>query len=861
MASLVQHTPAAPTAIPLTQNTAPVIEFRCLFTSDIRRKQKRWQDGRLKFHTFNKRVMVYDERLNFVGDTHWHDYHIDEGEELELDRAAVLVQVADSLGSRDQDLTELLDKRTKQREERAAVKRQSSSPSEVPVDNLRIPRQSVAQFKLSQKPLSALLGTPTGHHGRALLPTTSPFEDRQKEQQRERDTQERPSKRKKAETTYSKAGYAQNLTGAMLDLSSTPHSTAPLRREPLWSRTSRRQEGNGTSKEESHHVDLLSKEVQEPSRPEWRQRQPPEKKAKSGFAQNLTGAVLDLSSTQNTNAFLRHHLPFTPNIERGPTADNSLDRGGHKQSRNEMVRPNALQAPVVKKQTTSPMKTKKGTGVLNKTVAGNSPATTVKGRHTTSIGVQQRDGIGASDEFPAIDDDFIDIDDIEQASRPRNSLITSNIIYTHEGNSDLHAVVISPPPQVPPLEESRRPVPMVLDKYSRPDRDTADSLPETVGSIRLKSRPKRKMLLLNDTRRPQPPSIQAAQRPTSPVEDIIPEQSQATKKLNEFHAQQKKQLRAWAAKRRAAIENNDDGTSEADTASDGMRGLAGKDVNTLPSKQNIPAPEVLEATLPHQPQSERRVQQQDHPASVEDLLPLPTKGITSRLSRESPEPAPQSSEPAFELLRNVCDRLRAGDVVSLQTASIKPRIPMTQETTAEVKAPQTGAADTKAPRTRTSGWTQSGVSLNATTTITATKSLSSDLSIEAPHRKPQVAKPQLLKTSKTARSKIVVGWVGHAEKPVVIQTHQPKLPQSCEASDVIQAGAQLKVAVQSVETPPVVSTKARQQDVSLLRRRPIARRRVVEKEAGGEGPTARSDSGPWSREAFDLFDWRPDESG
>lgn len=859
MASLVQHTPAAPKAIPLTQNTAPVIEFRCLFTSDIRRKQKRWQDGRLKFHTFNKRVMVYDERLNFVGDTHWHDYHIDEGEELELDRAAILVQVADCLGSRDQDLTELLDKRMKQREERAAVRRPSSSPSEVPLDNLRIPRQSAPQFKLSQKPLSALLGTPTGHHGRALLPTTSPFEDRQREQQRQRDTQERPAKRRKAETTYSKAGYAQNLTGATLDLSSTPHSTAPLRREPLWSRTSRKQEGNGTSREESHQVDLFSREVQEQSKPEWRQRQPPEKKAKSGFAQNLTGAILDLSSTQNTNAFLRHHLPFTPNTEKGLTSDNRLDKEGHRQSRNEAIQPNVLQAPVVEKQSKSQTKAKKGTEVLNKPPTRNLPDSIVKGMHTTS-GVQQQDGIGASDEFPSIDDDFIDIDDLEQASRPRNSSIISNSIYIREGDSDLHAIVISPPPQVPPLEESRRPVPIVLDKDSGPNRDTADSPPETVGSIRLKSRPKRKMLLLNDIRRAQPPSIQAARRPTSPAEDIIPEQSQATKKLNEFHTQQRKQLKARAAKRRAAIEEDDDSTSGADTASDSMRGLASKYVNTLLSKPDIPAPEVFKATLPRQPQSERRVQQ-GYPTTVEDLLPPPTNAVTSQLSRESPEPAPQSSEPAFELLRNVSDRLGAGNVVALQPTSIELHVPIIPEKASEVKASQTKALGTKTPRTRTSGRTQSEISPNAATATAATTSLS-NLPVEAPRRKPQVAKPQLLKTSKTARSKIVVGWVSPPEEPVMIQTPQPKVPQRREASDVIQAGAQLGVAAQAVETPPVVSAKAQsQQGVSLLRRRPIARKSVMEKVAESGGLAARSDSGPWSREAFDLFDWRPDGSG
>src|SRR6266536_4326989 len=83
-----------PMDVPQTQNTAPVLEFRCLYTQDLRRKQKRWQDGRLKFHTFNKRAMVYDERSNFVGDTHWReDSEFNEGEELELERGGILVEV------------------------------------------------------------------------------------------------------------------------------------------------------------------------------------------------------------------------------------------------------------------------------------------------------------------------------------------------------------------------------------------------------------------------------------------------------------------------------------------------------------------------------------------------------------------------------------------------------------------------------------------------------------------------------------------------------------------------------------------------------------------------------------------------
>jgi hypothetical protein len=65
---------------------------------------------------FNKRIMVYDERGTFVGDTHWSgDAELEPGEEIELDRGGIIVQVSDLLGKRDQDLSVLLVKPAKQR--------------------------------------------------------------------------------------------------------------------------------------------------------------------------------------------------------------------------------------------------------------------------------------------------------------------------------------------------------------------------------------------------------------------------------------------------------------------------------------------------------------------------------------------------------------------------------------------------------------------------------------------------------------------------------------------------------------------------------------------------------------------------
>ncbi|RAH75377.1 DNA helicase ZGRF1-like domain-containing protein [Aspergillus aculeatinus CBS 121060] len=98
----------SPFTTPLTQNTAPVIKHRCLFTHDTRRKAKRWQDGYLRYHTFNKRIMAYDTSGNFIGDLHWRqDAAVQDGDELELDRG-VLVQVCEAVGRSETDLGAVL---------------------------------------------------------------------------------------------------------------------------------------------------------------------------------------------------------------------------------------------------------------------------------------------------------------------------------------------------------------------------------------------------------------------------------------------------------------------------------------------------------------------------------------------------------------------------------------------------------------------------------------------------------------------------------------------------------------------------------------------------------------------------------
>ncbi|KAF2803944.1 uncharacterized protein BDZ99DRAFT_452362, partial [Mytilinidion resinicola] len=168
MAAAVRSTPSL--TIPPTQNTAPVLEFRCLYTHDLRRKSKRWQDGFLRFHTFNKRVMVYDVPRNFIGDTHWkEEVDIQEGDEITLDKG-VMIEVAEAIGILETDLTPLFEKRTKESPK-------SGVRPAVPISATRT-NMLQGPSQLRHKSLNALLGTPRGPYGKAVLPSKSPFEAR-----------------------------------------------------------------------------------------------------------------------------------------------------------------------------------------------------------------------------------------------------------------------------------------------------------------------------------------------------------------------------------------------------------------------------------------------------------------------------------------------------------------------------------------------------------------------------------------------------------------------------------------------------------------------------------------------------------
>lgn len=291
--SLAQHPDQPPSP---ASASAAVLEFICLFTHDLRRKQKRWQDGRLKFHSFNKRVMVYDDRGNFVGDMHWRrDYDFNEGEEVELERGAVIVQVQDLVRRTDQDLSELIDKRAKEKEQRQLqVLARASGPTAVIPRSMPRPTPS-DHFQLRHRPLLQVIGTPSGHHGKALVPKESPYE--QRNQNAESPDDRAAKKRKYDEPPSGKVGYAQALFGQTLTLSATPVSSMPVRWRPI------REPNSSLSSEVDTYIREQSNQVLR-ERPQIRQNEAESRLSNTA----VPDGDLSVKSKQNNSLARNHHV-------------------------------------------------------------------------------------------------------------------------------------------------------------------------------------------------------------------------------------------------------------------------------------------------------------------------------------------------------------------------------------------------------------------------------------------------------------------------------------------------------------------------------------------------------------------------
>lgn len=225
--------------------TASVIKFRCLYTHDLRRKSKRWQDGYLRYHAFNKRVMVYDETGNYIGDHHWRSNdEVQDGDEMELDKGA-LIQVGERVGTTQTDLSNLLEKRKS-----TQGSPQANDPaSQAPRASAPIRSSGSSQPFRSLNELLGIKKTPFGH-------LVSPYEERHPPTPAANapESSERAPKRQKVSSVEKAPVNKRNIQSQVVDLTIQED-------EPSTTRAANVAQGRKTPRETHRAAELPKKDL------------------------------------------------------------------------------------------------------------------------------------------------------------------------------------------------------------------------------------------------------------------------------------------------------------------------------------------------------------------------------------------------------------------------------------------------------------------------------------------------------------------------------------------------------------------------------------------------------------------------
>ncbi|KAJ5737590.1 uncharacterized protein N7483_002715 [Penicillium malachiteum] len=227
---------------PGSQITASVVKFRCLFTYDLRRKSKRWQDGYLKYHEFNKRVMVYDETGNYVGDHHWRSgEEVQDGDELKLDKG-VLIEVGERMSTTQTDLSNMFEKRrssqaspqARNNQPPAGLDAQAPRPTSASMST-SVPIPTPAPVRSSSQPFRSLNDL-LGIRKKPIGPPVSPYEERHRPATRptisEPPRPERAPKRQRVSS--GSINTSTNVRSEVVDLTETENEPSiPPPREAL----------------------------------------------------------------------------------------------------------------------------------------------------------------------------------------------------------------------------------------------------------------------------------------------------------------------------------------------------------------------------------------------------------------------------------------------------------------------------------------------------------------------------------------------------------------------------------------------------------------------------------------------------
>jgi hypothetical protein len=172
--------------------------------------------------------MVTDQARNHIGDTYWKESHeLQEGDEFSLDKG-VLVEVAEAMGITQTDLASVLAKK-KDPPKDAPPPRPTPSISTRPFQRpTSVAPSNVARgaSQLRHRSLNTLLGTPKGPVGKAM-PMQSPYEARMEKEKENELAEDRAPKRQKT---------AQRPTGWRASSPVHGDESSPVRPMPGWTR-------------------------------------------------------------------------------------------------------------------------------------------------------------------------------------------------------------------------------------------------------------------------------------------------------------------------------------------------------------------------------------------------------------------------------------------------------------------------------------------------------------------------------------------------------------------------------------------------------------------------------------------------
>ncbi|CAG8224646.1 unnamed protein product [Penicillium olsonii] len=210
------------------------ISFRCLYTHDLRRKSKRWHDGHLRYHKHNKRVMVYDDRGNFIGDHHWRSSdEVQDGDEMELENKGVLIEVCENMGTTETDITALYDKKRSSQ----GSPQNSHLGSQAPRSSTATSTPRYAGSSQSSRSLNDLLGIKKN----PAQPFASPYEQRNPTQPAPQPTpqavEQRAPKRQKVDQPTDENSRTQSSVIDLTESASRKNSTTGI--NPVTKRAAR----------------------------------------------------------------------------------------------------------------------------------------------------------------------------------------------------------------------------------------------------------------------------------------------------------------------------------------------------------------------------------------------------------------------------------------------------------------------------------------------------------------------------------------------------------------------------------------------------------------------------------------------